>query len=65
MTLTEVLRAAWLASFTTRGNFARENAELVAMAKSGFVFFNYKLGKVVQMPATFSDKFSKVNWLSK
>ena len=38
---------------------------LVAMAKSGFVFFNYKLGKVVQMPATFSGKFSKVNWLSK
>ena len=37
---------------------------LVAMAKSGFVFFNYKLGKVVQMPATFSAKFSKVNWLS-
>jgi len=36
----------------------------VAMAKSGFVFFNYKLGKVVGMPTTFSDKFSRVNWLS-
>jgi acyl-CoA thioesterase FadM len=36
---------------------------LVAMAKSGFVFFNYKRGKVVQMPATFSGKFSKVNWM--
>jgi len=34
------------------------------MAKSGFVFFNYKLGKVVKMPAAFSNKFSKVNWLS-
>jgi acyl-CoA thioesterase FadM len=37
---------------------------LVAMAKSGFVFFNYKLGKVVPMSASFSDKFNKVNWLS-
>jgi acyl-CoA thioesterase FadM len=38
---------------------------LVAMAKSGFVFFNYTLGKVVQMPTNFSGKFSKVNWLGK
>lgn len=38
MTLTDVLRAAWLSPFTTRGNFARENAELVAMSASdGFV----------------------------
>ena len=36
---------------------------LVAMAKSGFVFFNYRLGKVVEMPVAFSDKFAKVNWL--
>lgn len=36
---------------------------LVAMAKSGFVFFNYKTAKVVGMPTAFSDKFPKVNWL--
>ncbi|MVW75976.1 thioesterase family protein [Pseudomonas xionganensis] len=36
---------------------------LVAMAKSGFVFFNYQLSKVVPMPAAFSAKFPKVNWL--
>ncbi|PTS84277.1 thioesterase [Pseudomonas sp. HMWF032] len=39
------------------------DGSLVAMAKSGFVFFNYKLGKVVPMPASFSTTFSKVNWL--
>jgi len=37
---------------------------LVAMAKSGFVFFNYQQGKVVPMPAAFSAKFAKVNWLT-
>ncbi|WP_439858761.1 thioesterase family protein [Pseudomonas sp. MBLB4136] len=36
---------------------------LVAMAKSGFVFFDYSRGQVVQMPATFSDLFPQVNWL--
>ncbi|OEC34201.1 Acyl-CoA thioesterase FadM [Pseudomonas cuatrocienegasensis] len=36
---------------------------LVAMAKSGFVFFNYKTAKVVAMPTAFSDKFPKANWL--
>ena len=35
----------------------------VAMAKSGFVFFNYQLGKVVPMPEEFKNKFSRVNWL--
>ena len=40
------------------------DGSLVAMAKSGFVFFNYKLGKVVPMPTSFSDKFSKINWLN-
>ncbi|MDP3813684.1 thioesterase family protein [Pseudomonas sp.] len=35
----------------------------VAMAKSGFVFFNYQQGKVVAMPAAFSAKFAQVNWL--
>jgi acyl-CoA thioesterase FadM len=37
---------------------------LVAMAKSGFVFFNYKTRKVVPMPEAFSGKFQRVNWLS-
>jgi acyl-CoA thioesterase FadM len=36
---------------------------LVAMAKSGFVFFNYKRGQVVEMPQAFGAKFPKVNWL--
>ena len=36
---------------------------LVAMAKSGFVFFNYKTKLVVPMPETFHRKFSKVNWI--
>ena len=36
---------------------------LVAMAKSGFVFFDYGHSRVVAMPATFSAKFPKVNWL--
>ncbi|WP_079201810.1 thioesterase family protein [Pseudomonas sp. CC6-YY-74] len=35
----------------------------VAMAKSGFVFFNYKAGKVVAMPESFSVLFPAVNWL--
>jgi acyl-CoA thioesterase FadM len=36
---------------------------LVAMAKSGFVFFNYQALKVMAMPPAFADKFAKVNWL--
>ena len=36
---------------------------LVAMAKQGFVFFNYQAGKVVPMPADFLAKFPKVNRL--
>lgn len=36
---------------------------LVAMAKSGFVFFNYKTSQVVAMPEEFRAKFSKVNWI--
>lgn len=35
---------------------------LVAMAKSGFVFFDYQAGKVALMPEEFSAKFPKVNW---
>jgi acyl-CoA thioesterase FadM len=34
---------------------------LIAMAKSGFVFFNYQSGKVVPMPEAFYSKFAKVN----
>ena len=37
---------------------------LVAMAKSGFVFFNYHRGEVVAMPAAFRAKFPRVNWLA-
>jgi acyl-CoA thioesterase FadM len=37
---------------------------LVAMAKSGFVFFNYQSFKVIGMPAEFPSKFAKVNWLA-
>ncbi|MGH8352992.1 MAG: thioesterase family protein [Pseudomonas sp.] len=35
----------------------------VAMAKSGFVFFDYPSSKVVPMPAAFSAKFPLVNRL--
>jgi acyl-CoA thioesterase FadM len=36
---------------------------LVAMAKSGFVFFNYIHKRVVPMPEAFHRKFSNVNWI--
>ena len=36
---------------------------LVAMAKSGFVFFNYKTSQVVVMPDEFRSKFDRVNWV--
>ncbi len=36
---------------------------LVAMAKSGFVFFNYTSSQVVPMSDQFRAKFPKVNWL--
>ena len=36
---------------------------LIAMAKSGFVFFNYKSTQVVAMPEEFRAKFPKVNWI--
>lgn len=36
---------------------------LIAMAKSGFVFYNYKRSQVVPMPDDFRAKFSRVNWL--
>lgn len=40
-----------------------EDDKTIAMAKSGFVFFNYRHAQVVEMPAAFSAKFPKVNWL--
>jgi hypothetical protein len=33
------------------------------MAKSGFVFYNYKTSQVVNMPDEFRGKFDRVNWL--
>jgi hypothetical protein len=36
---------------------------MVAMAKSGFVFFNYKRSQVVPMPDDFLAKFPRVNFL--
>jgi acyl-CoA thioesterase FadM len=36
---------------------------LVAMAKSGFVFFDYRQSRVVPMPAEFAAKFPRVNRL--
>ncbi|OON59707.1 thioesterase [Massilia sp. KIM] len=36
---------------------------LIAMAKSGFVFYNYKTSQVVAMPEEFRAKFDRVNWI--
>ena len=36
---------------------------LVAMAKQGFVFYNYAHSQVVPMPDDFRAKFSRVNWI--
>lgn len=36
---------------------------LVAMAKSGFVFYNYKAAQVVAMPEEFRSKFPRANWI--
>eukprot|EP01114_Cavostelium_apophysatum_P014549 TRINITY_DN3803_c0_g1_i1.p1 TRINITY_DN3803_c0_g1~~TRINITY_DN3803_c0_g1_i1.p1 ORF type:complete len:148 (-),score=41.02 TRINITY_DN3803_c0_g1_i1:477-920(-) len=37
--------------------------KLIAMAKSGFVFYNYKTSQVVMMPEEFQGKFDRVNWI--
>jgi acyl-CoA thioesterase FadM len=37
--------------------------KLVAMAKQGFVFFNYKTSQVVAMSEEFRAKFERVNWI--
>jgi acyl-CoA thioesterase FadM len=36
---------------------------LIAMAKSGFVFFDYRRKHVVAMPEGFHRKFPKANWI--
>lgn len=36
---------------------------LIAMAKSGFVFYNYKSSQVCYMPEEFRNKFDRVNWI--
>jgi acyl-CoA thioesterase FadM len=40
-----------------------QDKKLIAMAKSGFVFFNYKTSQVVAMPEDFRAKFDRVNWI--
>jgi acyl-CoA thioesterase FadM len=40
-----------------------QDRSLIAMAKSGFVFFNYKTSQVVAMPDEFRAKFDRVNWV--
>ncbi len=47
---------------TFRVSRPRDQA-LIAMAKSGFVFFNYKTSQVVPMPDEFRAKFPQVNWV--
>ena len=37
--------------------------KLIAMAKSGFVFFDYQQHKVVSIPKDFCEKFPGVNWV--
>ena len=39
------------------------DATLIAMAKQGFVFFNYELKQVVPMPETFRSLFPRANSL--
>ncbi|KAF1003396.1 MAG: hypothetical protein GAK36_00263 [Pseudomonas sp.] len=39
------------------------DGKLIAMAKSGFVFFNYHQGKVTAMPDAVRSRFPEVNWL--
>lgn len=45
LTLTEVIERAWAHPFTTRCNFARNNAELVGIAASeGLITLRHPLG---------------------
>jgi len=38
-----------------------DDGTLIAMAKSGFVFFDYEKKKILPMPKAFRDKFPNVN----
>ncbi|WP_059412379.1 thioesterase family protein [Cupriavidus basilensis] len=38
---------------------------LIALAKSGFVFFSYARKQVMPMPAAFASKFPRVNWVDR
>jgi len=38
-----------------------QDGALVAMAKSGFIFFDYRRSRVAPMPAAFAERFPKVN----
>lgn len=40
-----------------------KDKQLIAMAKSGFVFYNYKTSEVVVMPDEFRTKFPRANWI--
>ena len=40
-----------------------KDKKLIAMAKQGFVFYNYKTSQVVAMPEEFEAKFERVNWI--
>ncbi len=40
-----------------------KDKKLIAMAKSGFVFYNYKTSEVVAMPDDFRTKFPRANWI--
>jgi acyl-CoA thioesterase FadM len=37
--------------------------KLIAMAKSGFVFYNYQSSQVCVMPEDFRARFERVNWI--
>ena len=39
------------------------DGRLIALAKSGFVFFDYRASQVVAMAESFSAKFPQANWL--
>src|SRR5690606_16417863 len=39
------------------------DSTLIALPKSGFVFFDYQLGTVAAMPESFRNTFPEANWL--
>jgi acyl-CoA thioesterase FadM len=40
-----------------------QDGALIALAKYGFVFFDYQNSRVMAMPDDFRAKFPNVNWL--